>query len=94
VTAQGWYRDPYGVHEDRYFSAGHPTKLVRDGDVEAYDPPPSGPPEKELVEASGNQAADGSDLLRADADEAGLPYDRKKAFWAVAGSVAVYGPLN
>ena len=36
----GWYRDPYGVHEDRYFSQGFPTKLVRDNGVESYDPPP------------------------------------------------------
>jgi hypothetical protein len=30
MKAQGWYRDPYLVHEDRYFSDGQPTKLVRD----------------------------------------------------------------
>jgi hypothetical protein len=34
VKAQGWYRDPYSVHEDRYFSDGQPTKLVRDGGSE------------------------------------------------------------
>jgi hypothetical protein len=94
VTAQGWYRDPYGVHEARYFSAGHPTKLVRDGDVEAYDALPPGPPREQLVEVSGSQAADGSDLLRADADQADLPYDRKKAFWAAVDSAAVFGPLS
>ena len=49
VDAQGWYRDPYLVHEDRYFSAGQPTKLVRDGGIEDYDPPPDGPPKAELV---------------------------------------------
>jgi hypothetical protein len=31
MKAQGWCRDPYLVHEDRYFSDGQPTKLVRDG---------------------------------------------------------------
>ena len=30
MKAQGWYRDPYLVHEDRYFSDGQPTKRVRD----------------------------------------------------------------
>jgi hypothetical protein len=34
--------DPFGVHEERYFSAGQPTKLVRDRDAESYDEPPSG----------------------------------------------------
>jgi hypothetical protein len=40
LCAQGWYRDPFGRHEDRYFSVGHPTKLVRDATAESYDPPP------------------------------------------------------
>jgi hypothetical protein len=38
---QGWSADPFELHEVRYFSAGRPTKLVRDGDVESYDDPPS-----------------------------------------------------
>lgn len=37
---QGWQPDPFGLHEMRYFSAGRPTKLVRDGRVEAYEEPP------------------------------------------------------
>jgi hypothetical protein len=40
---QGWHPDPFGLHEVRYFSVGNPTKLVRDGRVEAYDEPPEGP---------------------------------------------------
>lgn len=40
--AQGWYRDPFGNHQDRYFSVGTPTELVRDQTVESYDPPPPG----------------------------------------------------
>jgi len=39
---RGWFRDPFGCHEDRYISMGRPTKLVRDGGVESYDPPPRG----------------------------------------------------
>jgi hypothetical protein len=38
---QGWSYDPFGLHEARYFSAGRPTKLVRDGNVESYDEPPA-----------------------------------------------------
>jgi len=41
---QGWSDDPFNLHEARYFSAGRPTKLVRDGSVETYDEPPSEPP--------------------------------------------------
>jgi hypothetical protein len=67
--AQGWYRDPFGVHDDRYFSAGQPTKLVRDGELEAYDEPPDKPlPAGCLVPAEpevGNLPG-GSDLRRAD----------------------------
>ena len=39
-AAQNWCIDPYGVHEARWFSQGNPTALVRDGGVEAQDPPP------------------------------------------------------
>jgi hypothetical protein len=38
---QGWSADPFGLHEQRYFSAGRATKLVRDGKVESYEDPPS-----------------------------------------------------
>jgi len=37
---QGWFADPFGVHEARWFSQGTPTALVRDGRKEAQDPPP------------------------------------------------------
>jgi hypothetical protein len=95
VKAQGWYRDPYCVHEDRYFSDGHPTKLVRGSGVECYDPPPAGPPEVELVEVRDAQSGDASDLHRADELEAGKAvYDKRAAFWAALDSVAVYGPMD
>ena len=95
MKAQGWYRDPYGVHEDRYFSDGQPTKLVRDGSVECYDPPPPGPPKTHLVEVSRSEPGDGNDLRRADDFAAGPPvYDKKAAFWAALDSVAVYAPMG
>jgi hypothetical protein len=51
-VAQGWYQDPYAIHEHRYFSVGQPTKLVRDCGLESYDPPPDGPfPDGDLLPA-------------------------------------------
>jgi len=35
---QGWQPDPFGRHQSRYFSAGRPTYLVRDGHIEGSDP--------------------------------------------------------
>ena len=35
-TLHGWHPDPFGRHEARYFSAGRPTELVRDGDADSY----------------------------------------------------------
>jgi hypothetical protein len=40
VQAQGWYRDPSGAHDDRWFSAGRPTSLVRDGGVVSREDQP------------------------------------------------------
>jgi hypothetical protein len=39
--AEGWFPDPFGRHEQRWFSAGSPSALVRDGDTESADPPPA-----------------------------------------------------
>jgi hypothetical protein len=50
---QGWHADPFGLHQERYFSVGNPTKLVRDGRVEAYDEPPAA----ELASAAAPAAA-------------------------------------
>ncbi len=43
LEPNGWYVDPFGRHEARYFSAGKATPLVRDRGHESQDPPPSGP---------------------------------------------------
>jgi hypothetical protein len=38
---RGWNRDPFGIHEYRFFSDdGKATLLVRDGDLQSYDKPP------------------------------------------------------
>lgn len=34
--------DPYGSHDDRWFSDGEPTSLVRDQGIESCDEPPRG----------------------------------------------------
>jgi hypothetical protein len=40
-TPDGWFQDPFALHEARYISHGRATKLVRDGTSESYDPPPT-----------------------------------------------------
>ena len=79
--AQGWYLDPYGIHQDRWFSQGQPTKLVRDEGRECYDPAPDQPlPVGDLVPAAvgGEDVGDGADLRRAD-DASSDPFDPEKA---------------
>jgi len=89
--AQGWYHDPYGQHEDRYFSAGQPTKLVRDAGQESYQEPPAQLYDPaELVQAAseldGDDGFDGSDLRRADeAERAATARDLRRADAARSG---------
>jgi hypothetical protein len=95
--AEGWYRDPYGMHEDRWISQGVPTKLVRDSGRESYDAPPDRPlPEADLVaaEQAASGDADGSDLRRAD-DVDSRPYDPAEARRAavLAESLPSIGPF-
>jgi len=77
--AQGWYQDPFGIHELRYFSQDLPTKLVRDGKAESCDLPPDRPlPDGDLVPAADRATADGADLRRAD-EASAEPYEASKA---------------
>jgi hypothetical protein len=46
---QGWYLDPYGRHELRWFSDGRATALVKDNGVTAQDAPPDEPPPHDPV---------------------------------------------
>jgi len=70
VKEQGWYVDPYRLHEARWFSEGTPTALVRDEGVTSQDPPPNTPylvqPEA-IQQADDNGSSDGSDESRDDA---------------------------
>ena len=49
---QGWFADPFGVHEARWFSQGRATALVRDGRKEAQDPPPGPVVDQPLIPAA------------------------------------------
>jgi hypothetical protein len=94
---QGWYEDPFRLHEARYFSAGQPTKLVKDGSVESYDEPPSeGMPESGAAASSGH-AVSGT-LNRAEGDKPNDPnqfggdvpaYARRRPRASVYAAVAV-----
>ena len=85
---EGWYVDPYGIHEARWISAGLPTALVRDGDVEAQDPPPGTTYSGQLEELQDAGPRDGGDLLRADrADSKSFDPDASEdAVWDTFGA--------
>lgn len=70
AAAEGWYRDPYGIHQDRWFSAGTPTSLVRDQGTEGHDDPPDYPPARPPAEIPDIDRFPGDDLRRADEAEA------------------------
>ena len=68
---EGWFTDPFGLHEARWLSQGTPTKLVRDSGLESYDEPPDREPDHEPVRIEVPVAPDGgADLIRADDAEA------------------------
>jgi hypothetical protein len=81
MEAEGWYADPFGVHEARWFSDGRPTALVRDADTEGHDDPPSGTLSGSLtpIDDGGSPGPEG--MRRA--DEADGTYDPDKGVRAV-----------
>jgi hypothetical protein len=83
MNAEGWYQDPFHRHEARWISAGTPTALVRDGEVESQDPPPGSTFEGELQPLPDSEPADGEDLLRADAAESAPIFDPNAGVAAV-----------
>ena len=91
IDAEGWYLDPYGLHEQRWFSSGKPSRLVRDGQVESNDPPPDRPFDGPLSPAPAGRAIDGGcDLRRADEAEFADP----NAFYdaAMNGTSEIFRP--
>jgi hypothetical protein len=71
VTEEGWYSDPYRVHEQRWFSDGSPTVLVRDHGTTRKDPPPDGP----YLEAPRHIESPPDELRRTDDDASVDPVD-------------------
>src|ERR1700722_13797221 len=73
---QGWYSDPYLRHELRWFSAGRPTALIRDGHTEGNDPPPDEP--MHILPARPEESpfsSGGADLRRSDDAQLAPPVD-------------------
>ncbi len=86
--AQGWYEDPYRIHQDRWFSSGKPSNLVRDGGVESKDPPPGMPYVGKLVPSrTAESAVNGSDLQR-------VGDGTKPDPWVLAADASTWFPLN
>jgi hypothetical protein len=65
-SAEGWYVDPYGEHDARWFSEGTPTSLVRDDSIESRDEPPERPFVGPLERPEPSHTATASDMRRAD----------------------------
>jgi hypothetical protein len=93
ATTWGWFSDPYHEHECRYFSEGHPTKLVRDGALESFDPPPDVPMSESPVRAvtAVENTTGGADLRRADDAEREAPYDRRTPYRRAISSIVRFG---
>jgi hypothetical protein len=80
AAAEGWYRDPYLIHQDRWFSAGFPTPLIRDDGVEGRDEPPDYPPPGPPAEIPDIDEFPEDDFRRADEAEAsGGEYEVERA---------------
>ncbi len=93
ATTWGWFSDPYHEHEDRYFSEGNPTKLVRDSGLESFDPPPDLPmPESPVRSVSPTDPhSTPTDMRRADDAEREAPYDRRAASAKAISSIVRFG---
>jgi hypothetical protein len=92
-TAEGWYRDPYDVHEERWISSGKPTSVVRDGKNEGQDDPPDRQPTRPYVLMLPDPAssAGSRDLLRAD-DAERQPSPDLGFYSEVAMDASIAGP--
>jgi hypothetical protein len=94
MRAEGWYRDPFHVHTDRWFSDGKATDLVRDNGIESRDAPPPEAITGPLTESPVTPAADGADLMRADDATAGRRYSSREAIRRAIGVVAIKAAID
>jgi hypothetical protein len=91
---EGWFTDPFLLHEERWLSNGRPTKLVKDGGVESFDVPPDRPPTETPTRIEADpKATEGSDLQRADGAQTGDVVD-PSAFRMVAWDSFGSGPIT
>ncbi len=86
---EGWYTDPYGRHEARWMSAGSPTKLVRDGNIECYEDPPDEEP-RQVATKIVPEPPPGAARRRADDAEAEVPTKSEVLNAAVFGAVSTW----
>lgn len=77
MNPEGWYHDPFRLHEARWFSDGNPTALVRDGRVESRDDPPSSDYEAPLELIDDGDESSPDDLRRADDGQSDLPPEER-----------------
>lgn len=89
MEAEGWYRDPFDRHIDRWFSVGHPTSLVRDDRVESRDEPPSGASIEPVLDAALQKSAV-DDAIDDTVDREGAPYDVDTSVGAVMDYVRLH----
>ena len=80
ATETGWRPDPTGRHEGRYFVAGQPTDLIRDGNTEAVDP-------------LGKQQLDQAGAVNISQSAVSAPSHpgRRRLWWVLAAVVLVLG---
>jgi hypothetical protein len=90
---EGWFTDPFLVHDERWLSNGRPTKLVKDGGFESFDPPPDRPPTQTPTRVEADpKATGGTDLQRADDAQSGEVVD-PSAFRMMAWDSFGSGPI-
>jgi hypothetical protein len=92
-SAEGWYLDPFGIHERRWISNGNPSNLVRDGNTESTDDPPVRTPSDPFIPVPEDVGLTfGADQLRADDAELELTPDRSAYLQtAIEGSLVNAG---
>ena len=90
MHAEGWYQDPFHIHDARRFSDGRPTALVRDGVSETNDPPPVAEYAGPLADLVVDLAVGGSALARSD-DPRATPYERSDGIRAAIDSFGYIG---
>jgi hypothetical protein len=85
---EGWYLDPYKIHQQRWISKGRPSDLVRDGEHEGKDAPPDRPPSLPLVPAPVDGSLGWRDTRRAD-DASSQPIPDAGSYGVVAMDATV-----